>query len=172
MFFVIPLSKAADGIVVVRPRGGQVFTVGNNVISWEAPASLKSVKIDLYKDQQIRKNIDMYTVNDGEYIWYINGTVDHFVAGDDYQIRISGITNAALSGISSWFTINMVVPFIMPEVSIIIVVVVAVVLLALTILFYERKTHKIKRWKDKINAGIRKRKRMKKYKRKVKARNK
>ncbi len=173
IFFVciIPFGSAASNIIIVRPKAGQVFTAGNNVITWEPPEDLKSVKIDLYKSQQIRKSLDMYTSNDGEYIWYINRTSDHFVNGNDYQIRITGITDASISGMSSQFTIKIKLPFIMPETSVIIVIIAITILFVLIVIFYEKKTHKIKRWREKVKTSIRKRKRMRLYKRKVKARN-
>ncbi|KKM87029.1 hypothetical protein LCGC14_1273000 [marine sediment metagenome] len=169
---VVPFGSAADYIIIVRPREGQIFTVGNNLISWEPPEDLKSVKIDLYKNRQLRKNLDMYTKNDGEYIWHINRTTDHFVDGDDYQIKITGIAGSVISGMSSRFSIVMGrLPFKLTDANVIAIVIGFVVLLALIVLFYERKTHKIKRWRERVKASIRKRKRIKKYKRIIKERN-
>jgi len=131
----------------MKPEAGKMFTIGDNIISWEPPYDgLSHVKIDLYKGSDIRMCIDMFTDNTGEYIWTIDET-DKYEDRCDYQIKITMIIDLETFGFSSQFCIG-IPPEIVdkPEPLNITFIVIVIVLSVVGLIYYDRKTHKIRNW--------------------------
>jgi hypothetical protein len=95
----------AGSITIVSPNGGEIWQAGTNYsINWTSDIS-ENVKIDLYKGGSLHSTIVASTGNDGTYTW----TEMPFTTetGNDYQVRISSVTNPSTLDISDAnFTIN------------------------------------------------------------------
>jgi M6 family metalloprotease-like protein len=86
------------GINVNTPDGGEViFPFSTPTITWEAGIT-GNVKIDLYKGGVFHMAIATNEANDGKYAWRVPKDISE---GEDYQIRISSLTNAVALNDSS-----------------------------------------------------------------------
>lgn len=149
--FVPFVSAVSDvNIIVKTPKTDQIFTVGDNIISWHPPTGIDHVKIDLYKGNTLIKCIDMYIDNSGEFIWVISSE-DKYEYGCDYQIKISGIVSNALDGWSGQFCINLHPKIISINV---VAAILFVLLIIVAIVYYNKKTHKIQYWIYKIKKKL------------------
>ncbi len=73
-------------------------------IKWQSNSSDR-VKIDLYKNGSISRNISPGTVNDGQYSWYVSSRAEE-IGNNCFKIKITSVDNGSISGISpSPFTI-------------------------------------------------------------------
>jgi surfactin synthase thioesterase subunit len=81
----------AGSITVVSPNGGEIWQAGTDYsINWNSDIG-ENVKIDLYKGGSLHSTIVTTTTNDGTYSWTeMPFTIE---SGDDYQVRISSVTN-------------------------------------------------------------------------------
>lgn len=92
-------------VVIASPNGGEIiFPTSIYSILWEANITGK-VKIDLFKDGVLLKNIATDVENTGVYLWTVPSTL---VAGSNYTVVISSLTNKVPSTDSSdaAFSIN------------------------------------------------------------------
>ena len=86
-------------IKLISPAGGEFWsreTTQN--IEWESGTISGNIKIDLYKSGAFVKSIDSSTANDGVYEWAISGETP---LGNDYKVKVSSVSDAAISDISS-----------------------------------------------------------------------
>lgn len=90
-------------ITITIPNSTTIWQSGyTNSISCTDNIS-ENVKIDLFKNNSLLSNIAYSTFSDGSYDWPIpSGTV----AGSDYQIKITSISNSSVYDLSDYFTIS------------------------------------------------------------------
>lgn len=93
-----------EKIVVTNPTAGLTWKIGTgHVIRWtHAVDSGSLVKIELLKTNKVINTLSNSTANDNQFAW----TVPNIVAGTDYQIKITSLSNGSIFGISGNFTIN------------------------------------------------------------------
>jgi hypothetical protein len=92
---------------VTSPNGGESLVRGTtNRITWSSSGSIGSdVKIELLKGSSVVQTLQSSTENDGSYSsWTIFRKLDR---GTDYRIRVTSITNPAITDTSNnYFTIT------------------------------------------------------------------
>jgi len=100
----VTVSTAPSAIVVTNPTLGIVYLVGESrVVRWTHTSSTgPNVKIELLKAGVLANTISPNTPNDNAFAY----TVPNVATGNDYQVRVTDLSNASNAGISPTFTIQ------------------------------------------------------------------
>ena len=152
-FTIIPFCNTADpSFMIYKPNNGQIFTIGNNIITWNPPEDVSHVKIELYKGFNHMKALDIWIDNTGEFIWIINSD-DTYEYRLDYRIKISSSIDPDIYGWSDYFCINLY-PL---DINIISIIVIVILLIIVSIIYYDKKTHKVQNCISDIRKKIRNR---------------
>ena len=79
-------------ITVTSPSGGETWQSGTtHDITWNSSHSDLNIKIELYQGGSVYQTISSSQTNDGSYSWAIPSS---YVAGTDYKVRISFVSDA------------------------------------------------------------------------------
>jgi len=150
----IPFAISTDpSLAVITPKKDQLFTVGNNVISWIPPNNVNHVRIELHKGFARIKAIDTWVDNTGNFVWTIDED-DKYEYGCDYRIKVLSSIDDDIYGWSEYFCINLH-PL---NISIVSIMIIAILLTIVVLIYYNKKTHKIQNWIKKIIRKIKKNK--------------
>lgn len=100
----VTVSIAPSAIVVTNPTLGIVYSPGEaRVVRWSHTSSTgPNVKIELLKAGVLANTISSNTPNDDAFAY----TVPNVTTGNDYQVRVTDLSNASNTGISGNFTIQ------------------------------------------------------------------
>ena len=100
----VTVSTAPNAIAVTNPTLGLVYNVGESrVVRWtHTSATGPNVKIELLKTGVLVNTISSNTPNDNAFAY----TVPNVTTGNDYQVRVTDLSNASNTGISPTFTIQ------------------------------------------------------------------
>ncbi|MFX1312552.1 MAG: DUF4350 domain-containing protein, partial [Promethearchaeota archaeon] len=92
-----------NSITVITPNSLSSWETGTSEsITWSSTGSISDVKIELYKDGELLVEIVTSTTNDGSYTWDIPTDLED---GNDYQIKISDVSNPDVYDFSEDFEI-------------------------------------------------------------------
>ena len=161
---VIPFTTSDPSFSVYTPKRDQIFTIGNNKITWDPPENVNHVRIELHKGFNRIKALDTWVDNTDSFVWIINES-DTYEYGKDYRIKVLSAINDEIYGWSDYFTIDLH-PFVI-SIEFISIVIISILLLIVILMYYDKKTHKIQ---NKIKKIIRKRKKKKEKKKKMEER--
>ncbi len=91
-------------ITITSPSTGLIYSKGDHrAIRWTSTGNVgTNVKIQLLRSGNIIKTISNNTVNDGSFSW----TVPSVLRSNDYQIKMTSMTNSLCTCVSSTFTIR------------------------------------------------------------------
>ncbi|NVM18456.1 MAG: hypothetical protein HWN80_12130 [Candidatus Lokiarchaeota archaeon] len=102
-FELINTNAFAKFLTVALPDSSSSWeTVTSQYIYWESTGNIPDVKIELYKDDVFIMEITSETLNDGVYSWSIPATL---TTSNQYQIKISDVTDPSISDFSEYFEI-------------------------------------------------------------------
>ncbi len=88
-----------SGISVFAPYGGNLLVKGNTYkIKWHSKGVSGNVKIELFKNNSLNKEITGSASNNGSYDWELT---DDYAIGDGYSVKVTSIQNSSLVGQSS-----------------------------------------------------------------------
>jgi len=89
-------ALAAQTVTVTAPNGGEILTRGSQkIITWTKDGFTENVKIDLYKNGVLERNIVASTAGT-DYNW----TVPNNIYGSDYKVKVTSVTAAFLNDYS------------------------------------------------------------------------
>ena len=100
----IPLIILNPTLTFTAPSQGISWHIETQqTISWTSSDLVGNIKIDLTKNNSVSQNIAASIENNGSYQWTLSKSL---LAGTDYKIRISSVTNANISFESDIFSIS------------------------------------------------------------------
>jgi uncharacterized protein YjdB len=101
---IVTVTTAPVGIVITNPMPGLIYMPGEaRVVRWShTSATGANVKIELLKASSVAYTISSNTPNDDAFSW----TVPNVATGNNYQVRITDLSNVSNTGISGNFTIQ------------------------------------------------------------------
>jgi len=100
----IPLTKLNPQLTYTVPYSGVSWHIETQqTISWTSSDLTGNIKIELIKGSAVNQTIVASTANSGTYTWALP---NNLVAGTDYKIRISSVTNTSISFESNSFSIS------------------------------------------------------------------
>ena len=85
IFVIVPFATSDPSFNIYTPRKDQVFTIGNNQITWNPPENVSHVRIELHKGFNRIKSLDIWVDNTGSFTWVIDES-DIYEYGKDYRI--------------------------------------------------------------------------------------
>ncbi len=96
-------SIAEERIRVTSPQGGEAWALGSSqTIEWITEGVITNVKIELWKDNAIYKQLSANHPNTGFYEWdIIKGGDSGIETGEDYQVKVTYSANSDIFGISN-----------------------------------------------------------------------
>lgn len=100
---ILTPDNGAAIIKVVSPKEGDTFTTGHDlVVKWTAASTVKTLRIQLYREDQLIRPITLSTSNSGVWIWSIP---EELVSSDRYRVKIMNEANSGNYSFSELFTI-------------------------------------------------------------------
>ena len=156
IFVIVPFSTSDPSFSVYMPRKDQVFTIGNNQITWNPPENVNHVKIELHKGYNRVKAIDTWVDNTGSFTWVIDKN-DYYEYNNDYRIKVLSSINDDIYGWSNYFCIDLDLN--QRIINAITTIIMITLLTIMILMYYNKKTHKIQ---NKIKEIIKKIKKIRK----------
>ena len=155
ILIVVPFVTSEPLFSVYTPKRDQMFTIGNNEITWNPPEYVNHVKIELHKGYTRIKAIDTWVDNTGSFTWVIDDD-DTYKRGNDYRIKVLSAINNDIYGWSEYFSIDLDLN--QNIISFISFVIIIILLTIMILIYYDKKTHKIHNKIREIIRKIKKRK--------------